>query len=77
MDTAIDNLHKNDLDVIMLDFASIQESIFGEEKILLPPYIRLAERYIDIVSDKLLNDVVEELDKYQAIMSGGELDGDN
>lgn len=77
LDTAIQNLHNNDLDAVMLDFASIQESIFGEEKILLPPYIRLAERYIDIVSDKLLNDVVEELDKYQAIMSGGEIDGDN
>lgn len=70
LEDSIRRLHTENLETIMLDFGSIQETIFGEEKILLPAYIRLAEEYIATVTDKLIQDTIDELTNYQQEVGG-------
>lgn len=61
LEKAEQHLIEDDLNVIMLDFSKIQESIFGEEKILLPSYIKLCEIYINKVTERLLVNLQNEL----------------
>lgn len=72
LETASEHLETSDLNDIMMDFSAVQETIFGEEKILLPAYIKLGEQYITKATDRLLLDMREVLQELQQIVSSTE-----
>ena len=43
-----------------------------DEKILLPAYIKLAERAIDLITNQLLLELGDTLAEYQREIEGGE-----
>lgn len=69
---AMDEFPTNDMDSNLLNLSKIQEHIFGGEKILLPAYIKLAERAIDLITNQLLLELSDTLEEYQREIEGGE-----